>query len=81
MSVSVMACPRGSVLLGQVLYMSAMVRAVIALHDLVLNKLKFKGEEEERERGVSKEAPAAKEASAAAAAAAPKGKEESKEEK
>jgi len=56
-----------------VLYISTIIRAVIALHDLVLNKLKYKGDEEEKER--------AKEKEAADKAAAAKAKEESKEEK
>lgn len=61
----------------QVLYIASIIRAVIALHDLVLNKLKHKGEEEDREKSKEKEVKEAAEAKAAAA----KAKEESKEEK
>jgi hypothetical protein len=35
---------------GQVLYVASMIRSVIALHDLVLNKIAFKDVEEQRDR-------------------------------
>jgi hypothetical protein len=40
------ACPSRS----QVLYISSMIRSVIALHDLVLNKIAFKDVEEARDK-------------------------------
>jgi hypothetical protein len=57
----------------QVLYISSIVRAVIALHDLVLNKIKFKGEEESKESDTPKDAKDAANKTA--------GKEETKEAK
>ena len=62
----------------QVLYVASMIRSVIALHDLVLNKIKFKDVEEARDREEKTKAAASKDAKAKDAKA---GASESKESK
>jgi len=66
-----------------VLYIASMIRSVIALHDLVLNKIKFKEVEETRDREEKTKAAAAKDGSKAktSAGAAAGGVSESKEAK